>query len=130
MSYILWAAGAYNLLWGTWVVLLPGQPFEWLKIEAPNYPGIWQCLGMVVGVYGVGYLIAGFDPGSHWLIVLVGLLGKLLGPIGMIFSITQGRLPLAAGWLCVTNDLIWWVPFTLILCRIFSSKRAGLQQTQ
>jgi hypothetical protein len=126
MSPILWAAGIYNLLWGAWVVLLPGQPFEWLKMEPPNYPEIWQCLGMVVGVYGVGYLIAGFDPGGHWLMVLVGLLGKVLGPIGMVLAINRGRVPPAAGWLCVTNDLIWWVPFALILWRVHSSKRAGL----
>ena len=123
MSYILWAAGIYNLLWGAWVVLFPKQPFQWLGTEAPNYPEIWQCLGMVVGVYGVGYFIAGFDPMQHWLIVLVGLLGKILGPIGMVLSITQGRLPAAAGWLCVTNDLIWWVPFILILYHVSSSSR-------
>jgi hypothetical protein len=42
--------------------------------------GIWQCLGMVIGVYGVGYFIASRDPVRHWPIVFVGLLGKIFWP--------------------------------------------------
>lgn len=86
----------------------------------PNYPEIWQCLGMVVGVYGIGYAIAAFDPVRHWPIVLVGLLGKLLGPIGFLWYALAGTLPWRGGWLNVTNDLIWWVPFALILRHAWS----------
>lgn len=123
MSGVLRAAGAYNLAWGAFVIFFPQLPFRWAGMEPPNYPEIWQCLGMVVGVYGVGYVIAAVDPLRHWPIVLVGLLGKLLGPIGMLWSILHGRLPSAAGWTCVTNDLIWWAPFALILYRAYRAKR-------
>ena len=41
-------------------------------------------MGMIVGVYGIGYLIAARDPRTHWPIVLVGLLGKVFGPIGFV----------------------------------------------
>ena len=125
MRGVLWAAGGYNLLWGALVVLLPQLPFQWAGMPPPNYPEIWQCLGMVVGVYGVGYIIAAQDPLRHWPIVLVGLLGKVLGPIGMLWSIAGGRLPLIAAWTCVTNDLIWWLPFGMILYRAYQSSRAG-----
>jgi small multidrug resistance pump len=47
--------------------------------------------------------------------VLVGLLGKIFGPIGFVGAVTSGRFPLAMGWTIVTNDLIWWIPFGLIL---------------
>jgi hypothetical protein len=84
-------------------------------MEQPRYPQIWQCLGMVVGVYGVGYWIAAGDPARHWPIVLVGLLGKVLGPIGFLLAAMRGELPWSFGLVNVTNDLIWWAPFTAAL---------------
>lgn len=116
MSYVLWAAAAYNLAWGTWAILFPNAIFRWAGFEPlPAYPELWQCIGMIVGVYGIGYGIAARDPSRHWPIVLVGLLGKIFGPIGFIQAVWLERFPLRMGWTIVTNDLIWWVPFTLIL---------------
>ncbi len=81
IAWVLWAAAIYNLVWGGFVILFPMLPFRLAGMEPPNYPEIWQCLGMVVGVYGVGYAIAATNPLRHWPIVLVGLLGKILEPI-------------------------------------------------
>jgi hypothetical protein len=117
-AWIVWtlrAAGIYNVLWGAAVVLFPAQPFAWLGMPPPNYPELWQCIGMVVGVYGVGYWIAASDPARHWPIVLVGWLGKVLGPIGFLNAALAGSLPWSFGLVNVANDLVWWVPFTLIL---------------
>jgi hypothetical protein len=123
MRGVLLLAAAYNLAWGTLVVLFPSAYFDWLGIPRPNYPQLWQCLGMIVGVYGVGYAIAASDPLRHWPIVLVGLLGKVLGPLGFLDAVRRGELPWAFGWVNVTNDLIWWVPFALILLGVYRSAR-------
>ncbi len=119
MAAVLWSAGVYNLLWGAFVVLFPLLPFRWAHMPPPNYPELWQCLGMVIGVYGIGYAIAATDPVRHWPIVFVGLLGKIFGPIGFLHAALQGNLPWRAGWMLLGNDLVWWVPFTalLIACR-------------
>ncbi|MCS7469245.1 AhpC/TSA family protein [Stieleria sp. ICT_E10.1] len=125
MTYVLLAAAIYNLAWGGWVGLRPMDLFDLTGIDRPLYPGIWQCVGMIVGVYGVGYAIAATDPYRHWPIVLVGFLGKTFGPIGMAYQWlvlapgTPGRLPLQWGWVNVTNDLIWWLPFAVILYQSF-----------
>lgn len=115
MKYVLWAAAVYNIAWGTIVVLFPLRPFEWAGMAVPNYPELWQCIGMIVGVYGVAYGAAAVDPYRHWPVLLAGLLGKILGPIGFLNAASHGRLPWNAGWILVTNDLIWWVPFALVL---------------
>ena len=91
-------------------------------MELPRYPQIWQCVGMIVGVYGVGYLVAAREPFRHWPIVLVGLLGKVFGPIGFLSAAASGDLPWAWGVTILGNDLIWWLPFTAILYGAF---RAG-----
>lgn len=116
MSWCLWAAAIYNLAWGAFVILFPAAMFSWAGMTPPNYPQIWQCVGMIVGVYGIGYAIAAKDPARHWPIVLVGLLGKILGPIGFAQAVFIDKVFTPAfGVNILTNDLIWWVPFTLIL---------------
>jgi len=119
MTVTLLLAAAYNVLWGAWVVLFPLHIFELARIDTGDgphfWPQLWQCIGMIVGVYGVGYAIAAIDPIRHWPIVLVGLLGKILGPIGFAGALLDGTFPLRFGVTIITNDLIWWIPFGLIL---------------
>ncbi len=119
MVWTLIAAGLYNLLWGAGVVLFPNAGFSLIGIDPPRYPEIWQCVGMIVGVYGIGYLVAARDPLRHWPIVLVGLLGKIFGPIGFLQAAATGALPWIAGLTILTNDLLWWVPFSIILWRAY-----------
>ena len=111
------AAGIYNLIWGVVVVLLPDLPFELFGMEPLTNPGrsIWQCLGMVIGAYGIGYLAASGHPVRHWPIVLVGLIGKICGPIGFVWTAARGDIAWSFGWTILTNDLLWWAPFGGIL---------------
>lgn len=121
---VLWAAAAYNVAFGAWAVLLPAQWFEVAGMDTPRQLFLWQCVGMIVGVYGVGYACAAARPLRHWPIVLVGLLGKIFGPIGFLDAALRGELPWRAGWLIITNDLIWWAPFGLILTLAWRHRRA------
>jgi small multidrug resistance pump len=123
MAPVLVAAGIYNLVWGAVAILAPAWCFRIVGMEVPNYPELWQCIGMIVGVYGIGYLAAATDPLRHWPIVLVGLLGKILGPIGFAGALFSGRFPWAFGWNIVTNDLVWWIPFAVILLTAWRAAR-------
>lgn len=109
------AAGFYNLLWGALTIAYPNFWFDFAGIDRLNFPEIWQCVGMIVGVYGIGYLIAAGDSRTHWPIVLVGLLGKIFGPIGFVTAMLRGTFPPVFGLTILTNDLIWWIPFAMIL---------------
>lgn len=109
-------AGCYNLAFGLWAGFWPNDFFHRFGISPPRYPGIWACLGMVVGVYGFLYLHASWKLAAAWPIIAVGLLGKVLGPIGMFASISD-EWPSRLGMICVTNDIVWWLPFGLFLVR-------------
>lgn len=119
---VLRLAAVYNVVWGLWVILFPNHLFDWTEIPRPNYPGIWQCVGMIVGVYGIGYWLAAKDFVTHWPIVLVGFLGKILGPIGFVQSALTGILPWSWGVTILTNDLVWWVPFGAMLYLAFKAQ--------
>lgn len=130
MKLTLRIAGIYNLAWGVVVIISPLLLFRWAGMEEPRYPQIWQCVGMIVGVYGLGYWIAAYDPYRHWPIVLVGFLGKVFGPIGFLQAAMAGDLPWAWGATIITNDLIWWVPFAVMLYGAFRANTDTSRRTE
>jgi hypothetical protein len=108
-------AGLYNILWGRWSVSDPQWLFRFTGMPLANQPALFACLGMMVGLYGILYFDVARAPERGWLIAAVGFTGKILGPIGMLWLIWGGTWPASAFVLCLTNDVIWWIPFALYL---------------
>jgi hypothetical protein len=108
-------AGAYNLAWGAYSAADPQWLFRYAGMAPMNHPEIFACLAMVIGIYGFLYWQVARDPEHGVPIAAIGLLGKVLGPIGLAQLIWSGAWPLQSIVLCVTNDFIWWVPFALYL---------------
>jgi hypothetical protein len=133
-------AGIYNISWGAYSALDPQWLFRYAGMPLQNYPQIFACLGMVIGLYGLLYLEVARVPERGWLLAAIGLTGKLLGPIGLARLIWSGQWPLSTMLLSLTNDLIWWIPFSLYLydawplfCRQLrteSSEREGAELPQ
>ena len=111
------AAGIYNIVWGTFSVLDPQWFFRVSDMAAANHPQIFATLGMVIGLYGILYLEVARVPERGWMIAAVGLAGKVLGPIGLIYLIVVGVWPAKTLVIAVTNDFIWWAFFTSTLGR-------------
>ena len=110
-----YAAALYNLLWGCWIALFPRHLFRLLGLDAPRPLPLWRVVGMFVLVYAPGYWWAAGQPARHRHLILIGLLGKALGPLGFAWSAYHGDLPRAFGWTILTNDLVWWPAFALYL---------------
>lgn len=115
MSSVLKAAALYNLAFAAMTLVAPFWIFDVTGATRPNLPELWQCIGMIVGVYGIGYWIAASNPYRHWPVVLVGWLGKTFGPIGFAKALWEGVFPMKFGWIIVFNDLIWWIPFAIMV---------------
>lgn len=109
------AAGLYNVVWAGLSSLYPQWFFHIAEVEPLNHPVIFACLAMVIGVYGLLYLEVARRPRDGFAIAAVGLLGKVLGPLGWVYMFLSGEWPLASIVLIATNDLIWWLPFCLYL---------------
>ena len=118
------AAGLYNIGWGLYSALDPGWLFRFAGMPPQRYPEIFACLAMVVGLYGILYLEIARRPERGWLMAAVGLAGKVLGPIGLGLLLLRGVWPPATLILCLTNDLIWWIPFGLYLYDAWPAFRA------
>jgi hypothetical protein len=116
LRLVLRIAAIYNLLWGAWVVLWPQHFFQLVGMPAINHPMVWQGMGMVIGVYGLGYWWASRDYVRHWPIVMVGMLGKVFGPLGYVGNLLFLDMPHPEfGYMLLLNDLPWWPFFALML---------------
>lgn len=121
-------AGIYNIIWGLYSSLDPNWLFRFAGMPPANYPEIFACLAMVVGLYGVIYFEVARRPERGFLLAAVGLLGKILGPIGLAILIWQGQWKPATFVLCLTNDFIWWIPFSIYLFDSWKFFREDLRQ--
>jgi hypothetical protein len=113
-------------LWGLWSALDPQWLFRFAGMPPLNHPAIFSCLAMVIGLYGVIYFEVARLPERGWVLAAVGLAGKILGPLGLAALIVQGAWPPRTIILCLTNDLIWWIPFVLYLKDSWPRFKAGL----
>jgi hypothetical protein len=130
-SHLTWRitfalAALYNLAFGGWAIVAPFGFFDAFDLARPVYPGIWSCLGMVIGVYGLGYAYIAWKPEHGDVLALLGLIGKVLGPIGWLIAVHNGDLPPRTFPLILLNDLVWWYPFTAYLLRRSSKRRTLL----
>jgi hypothetical protein len=115
LALVLRVAAVYNIAWGAWQVLAPDSFFALMGMTPMNHPMVWQGLGMVIGLYGLAYYWASYDYIRHWPIVMIGLMGKVFGPLGYIYNIAMGTAPASFGYTLIPNDLIWWIPCVMMI---------------
>ncbi|MEX2244823.1 MAG: hypothetical protein WD716_13380 [Fimbriimonadaceae bacterium] len=115
--YWFYAAAAYNFLWGLVVCLFPSVCIEVLGIGEMVSAPFLQVLGMVVGVYAYGYWLMARDPVRYCGFIWIGLVGKVLGPLGFLFYALRGEIPWSFGATIVFNDLVWWPAFLVFAFR-------------
>ncbi|MCU0239394.1 MAG: hypothetical protein MUC29_08125 [Pyrinomonadaceae bacterium] len=121
-------AGIYNISWGLWVSIDPNWLFRFAKMELPNYPEIFVCVGMIVGLYGVVYLEIARKPEKGFMLALVGFVGKILGPLGIFYYIYIGKWTFNSLIMNLTNDFIWLIPFAIYLYDSWQFYKADLYE--
>ena len=119
----LLVASLQCLIWGVFILAFPERSslaygFDHVPVEL----FLWQGTGLIIFLFGVGYAIAATNPAQHWAVVLIGLMAKFPGPVGMLWSAVQGQISRQVLYLLPINDLVWWLPFTLILVAAFRNR--------
>lgn len=120
-AWAIWSlrlAAAQCLFWGPFIVLLPRQSSLVYGFQQPPTDiFLWQGSGLIIFLFGLGYLIASRDPFRHWLVVFIGLLAKVFGPVGMLWSVLTDQVTSGVLLLIPLHDVLWWLPFSLIVLR-------------
>jgi hypothetical protein len=107
----------YNLAWGLVNIFWPTLIFDFLGMQSPDYLPLWQVVGMFVLVYAPAYWWTAHHPDRYPQFIVIGMLGKLLGPLGFAWAVLFNDFPVAFAATIVTNDLVWYPAFLSYLCR-------------
>jgi len=127
----LLVAALQCLLWGVFIIVWPERSsLAYGFSQPPTDLFLWQGTGLVIVLFGIGYRIAATNPLKHWNIVLIGFLGKSLGPIGMTWSVVHGRVSRRVLYLIPVNDLIWLIPFALILLLVYKNSGSARNEVR
>lgn len=112
------AAAIYNTCWGASVVLFPQWYFHFNGLPVPEALFLWQTVGMCILVYAPAYWWASKDPYKFKHYIVIGFLGRALGPVGFIWAYCAGHVPLIFGVTIIFNDMIWLPAFFLFLKKV------------
>ena len=104
-------AAFYNIAWGLLSVIFPNLIFNLLGMASPNYIELWQCIGLLFGLLGIGYFIASFEPLTHWPIIFIGLFSNISALIIFTKAYFLGNIPLDFFSLVFLIAAIWVLPF-------------------
>lgn len=112
-TYRLWfyAAALYNVARGAAVITFPVPLSRLAGLEVETVVPLVQVIGMMVGVFAIGYYLLTREPLRYAGLIWIALAGKTLGPVGFVYYAIAGVLPWTFGWTCVVNDIIWWPAF-------------------
>ena len=110
LKRVLLIAGLYNIIFGIFTILEPSLLFGLIGIADAPYPFVWEMIGMINAVFGIGYVIGSINPIRNWPVLFVGFLSKLFGSIGFLYFAYRDQIEPSYGYNVFTNDIVWLFP--------------------
>lgn len=127
--WVLIASCVHSAVWGLFIMIAPGTSARVYGFAAaPVEIHLWQGTGFFICLLASGYGLAAWNPRQHWGLVLFGLMAKTLGAAGMARAVWLGQVSPSVLKLLPVNDVIWWLPFALIVaanCRPADTQQAA-----
>jgi small multidrug resistance pump len=119
MRYVLRFAGCYNLLAGLNMLVFYHEMFKTLGLPKPEVMLFVQLVGILVGLFGVGYLLVASNPIENRNVLMLGFWSKALGSVLGIGHVARGNLPLMFLVVLFFSDIIYLPLFAIILHRLY-----------
>ena len=118
MTLVLRFAGGFNLLVGAAMVTLYHEGYKLLDASKPELVLPVQVMGILVALFGAGYLLTAADPWRNRNILLLGMLSKAVAGLLALTYVVTGDVPWWFAIVVFFADLIYVPAFWMILRRI------------
>lgn len=126
MRYLLWFVGGYNILAGVGMICFYHEGFKFLGIPKPELMLPLQLVGVLVGLFGVGYWLVAWSPVENRNILALGFASKALGSALGVGYVAAGRMPLVFLPVLFFADIVYLPPFLLIMRRLYAWQDGGV----
>ncbi len=124
MHFVLKFAGVYNILAGASMMVFYHEGYKVLDVAKPELSLPIQLVGLLVLLFGIGYLIVDRMPMLNRNVLLLGMMSKTLGPLLALLFIFRGELPVWMLIVLFVADTIYIYPF------FFAYKLIGEKQEE
>lgn len=118
MKFVLRFVAIYNILAGLHMLILREETYWMIGMERPKIDFPMQLVGILVGLFGVGYSMVARNPLENRNVLLLGFWSKLLGSCLGTYYVARGILPPRFVLVYFFADIIYLPPFYLILRRL------------
>jgi len=118
MRFVLRVAGCWNLLAGVSMMTLYHEGYKLLGVAKPELVLPVQVTGILVALFGVGYLMVAARPVENRNLLLLGFLSKALASAVALGYVAAGRLGWGFAAVVFLSDVIYLPPFWVILRRL------------
>ncbi len=123
MKYLLCFAGGFNLLAGLGMCTLYHEGYKLLGVPKPELILPVQVMGILVALFGVGYLIVAARPVENRNILTLGFLSKAISSAVALAYVAGGWLPWWFALAVFFADVIYLPPFCVIMRRLYRAAR-------
>lgn len=118
MRYLLRFVAVYNLLAGLTLLVFYHEAFKIMGVKKPDMNLPIQLVGVMVGLFGVGYWMVARRPLLNRNILVLGFWSKALGSALGVYYVVLGKLPPVFLAVLFFADIIYLPPFAVIIRRL------------
>jgi small multidrug resistance pump len=118
MRYLLRFAGTFNLLAALGMIVFHHEGYKLLGVPKPTLVLPIQVMGILVGLFGVGYHLVAHNPIENRNLLVLGFWSKALSSVACLWYVGVGKLPLGFVPVLFFSDIIYLPPFYLIIRRL------------
>lgn len=119
MKSLLWFAGGYNMLAGAGMLCLYHEGYKLLGMSKPEVNLPVQLVGVLVGLFGIGYWLVASNPVENRNLLMLGLCSKALGSVLGVYYVVAGKLPVFFLAILLVSDIVYLPPFAIIVRRLY-----------
>ncbi len=119
MRFVLRFVGIYNVLAGLSMLCFYHEGYKLLGIAKPDVNLPIQLVGILVGLFGVGYWLVSRHPVENRNLLMLGFWSKALGSVLGLYYLAVGKLPPLFLVMLFFSDIIYLPPFLIIMRRLY-----------
>ena len=120
MRWLLRFTGCYNMLAGLTFLVFYHEAFKLMGLPKPQLLLPMQLVGVLVGLFGVGYLLVAANPIENRNVLMLGFWSKALGSLLGVGYVVLGKLPPIFIVVLFFADIMYLPPFLIIMRRLYS----------